>query len=595
MLAPILPKAISPRPITILLAAAGTTAAVAVTVAIIRRRRLHAAHFQLCRLSAVDAVAALKEKRVTPSQLLEACIARVQEVNPQINAVVQPCFERARARAAQATAFPGPLYGCPILIKDNMPLAGERWTSGTSIHASRIASATDPAVEQVELSGGLVFGTTNMPEFALGSHTFNALHGLTRNPHDLTRSAGGSSGGSAAAVASGLAPLALGTDLGGSLRNPAAFCGIVGLRPSPGRVAMKALEKTAWRGWWGLGVFSVAGPLARTVADAALALDALAPSGGPVPADNWVEDVIGELIPPPPGGFLSVVQACDAHPPASVAWSVNLGGALVGVHPEVREAVKRAASLLVNECSPTAMIEQACPRDLDGAKEAFATIRANRVAHLLCGGIDVARIDAWLDAHAGAMAIEKPEALFELHRARAPGWQAAVGAAEETRQGIESSFVRFFSLFDVLVCPASLMPPFDADIRYPSRMAMPPNAPAGASLTLPTYAEWLLPCSLITLAGLPAITVPVGTSADGKLPIGVQLVGRPGGEAALLAAAALLERAVAKEASAEASAEGGARVGEIVEPRMGCARPAAAWDWDGPRTAEEAAKLHGMK
>ncbi len=595
---------------------------------------------------------------MTPSELLESAISRVGVVEAAgLNAVVITCFERARARARQFEAdggAPGPLYGLPVLVKDNQPVAGEPFTSGAAMHSGRIATTSHPIVERIEQSGGIVFGLTNMPEFALGSHTFNTLYGATSNPHDPDTSAGGSTGGGAAAVACGESWIALGSDLGGSLRQPANFCGIVGLRPSAGRTPTAAPSASAWRGWWGVGLHSVQGPLGRSVADVALALDAL--TDGNPPAVNWYPDAIADLPPPPSEGYLEYsVRNASLHAPTTIAWSVSMAGILTNkLHPEVGLAVKRAASLLATECN--AIAQNASPRDLGSAGAVTAALRPTIVQHGVCGGPG-APTDDWLSTNGNEMSNVKPELLFELERSRMEGWQARIAKAEAKRQEIESSFVRFFSNFDVLICPCSLMPPFDKSIRYPSKLTK--RRKEGSTTTsvaanddddgkgaatmevhLKHYSDWLLPCTVVSLASCcPALSLPVSTTTSkyGKagLPIGVQLVGRPGGEAELLAAAALLERALAKNDTARhVKRTSGLGDGETLRPALdghafircpesrGSAfraeseeglidrhpvEPAAKrgeveggdadalveeWSWDGPRTAQEAAKAH---
>ena len=224
------------------------------------------------RLSAADVVDALREGRVSPEQLILCMMDRIASTK-EVNAVVTTCAERALARAAafaQAGGAPGPLHGLPVLVKDNHPIEGVRCTSGARQYADRIAAASHPIVLAIEASGGVVLGLSNTPEFAAGSHTFNDVFGTTLNPFDLSRTVGGSSGGSTAALAVGAAWLATGTDLGGSLRNPAACCGVVGLRPCPGRCPMPEPGPHVWEGTWGLGLHSVSGPLGRTVEDVAL-------------------------------------------------------------------------------------------------------------------------------------------------------------------------------------------------------------------------------------------------------------------------------------------------------------------------------------
>ena len=349
------------------------------------RRRVE----ELWLISAVDLLQDLRSGRVTPEMLIDAAVQRIKATDSQVHAIATLCEERARERAAafaSAGGAPGPLFGLPVLVKDNQPVAGLRCTAGATLFADRIAKKSHPIVAAIEAAGGIVLGLTNMPEHAAGSHTFNPVFGTTFNPFDLTRTAGGSTGGGAAALACGSAWLATGNDLGGSLRNPAAFNNVVGLRPTPGRCAMPAPPATAWRGRWSIGLHSVQGPLGRTVEDVALLLDALAPRAYPIepdvtavdvtavgvtaddvtadaatdaagesagftplpaeftpaelipPAANWEADACPELLHPPPRGFLHHVRYCAlSDAPRSVAFSVDLGGLLRGVEAEVLE------------------------------------------------------------------------------------------------------------------------------------------------------------------------------------------------------------------------------------------------------------------
>ena len=560
------------------------------------------------RLSAVEVVAALRAGRVTPEQLIDSAVARIQDTEA-INAVVTLCEGRARRKAAEyqaAGGAPGPLFGLPVLVKECQPVEGCRNTSGSRLYTDRVAGSSHVIVTDLEAAGAIVLGITNMPEFAAGSHTFNEVFGVTRNPHNLTRSAGGSSGGSAAALAVGGAWLATGTDLGGSLRNPAAFSGVGGLRTSPGRCSTPATGPGEWRGRWGLGLHSVQGPMARSVGDLALLLDALAPESGPNPATNWLPDAVAPLPPPPAGGYLAHVHAAlavtsgsDASncppaestttstiPPApelpvSIAWSVNLGGLLKGqgVHPEISDAVKRAAHLLATACGATT-VQQAAPPGLDGAHAIFKPLRFSRNLDMVAGGPGP-KAEAWLATHGKLM---KPELHWEFQEGLASGWQGRVAAAEHARQELEANVVRFLSAFDLLVCPVTLMPPFDHRIRYPA-ISVPPPGRNVPRVRHEDYIEWMLPCTVISLSGCPALSLPVGfTSGEPRLPLAVQLVARPGGEASLLAAAACLERELKTDTRpiapvAPTSGAGSERAGL-----------AASMEWIGPRTEAEAAK-----
>ena len=575
-------------------------------------------------MSALEVIAALKSQRVTPLELIEDIAARIAATNADTNAVVTLCLERARAQAKhyEQEPAPGPLFGLPILVKENQPVEGELFTLGQRAFKARIAAASHPVVEDLQAAGGIVVGLTNMPEHAAGSHTFNDVFGTTSNPHDLSRTAGGSSGGSAAALAVGAAWLATGNDLGGSLRNPAAFCGVVGLRPSPGRCSMSPPPPTAWRGRWGVGLHGVQGPLARSVCDLALLLDALAPlSDAPSPvARHWQESCIPELPPPPRNGFLAhvrqAVAAAGEGPsasdkvgaglPSQIAWSANLGGLLKGVHPEIAAAVQSSALLLAASCGEGwAAVKNAAPAGLSGAHEAFKPLRFSRNLDDVAGGPGKVS-DEYIAAHGNTT---KPEILWEFEQGKADGWQRRVAEAEHSRQEIEANFCRFLEVFDILVCPCTLMPPFDKSIRYPATYEPAPAAGAPKAhgrLEMPDYISWMLPCTVVSLANLPALSLPVGftkpSNGTKPLPIAVQLVARPGRDAELLAAAAVLERAIAQSELAGASRltpEGDVAVlpidpgSALPEATSGDGAPKAprtnpAFAWSGPRTEAEA-------
>ena len=525
-------------------------------------------------LSAVECVRALKEKRVTPLALLEAAAARIAATDAAVNATPILCLARARRciEAFGPAGAPGPLHGLPVLVKDTQSVSGVRWTSGEPRHAHRVGASTDPCVAAVEAAGGVVIGKTNVPESAAGSHTFNPIFGVTVCPFDTSLSAGGSSGGAAAALAVGQVWLATGSDLGGSLRQPAAFCGVCGLRPSYGLVPGRVVGAPP------RPLNSVDGPMGRTVADVALLLDAMVPRAPPVPP------VPPSLPPPRRGSYLA--HACApldaADLPRSVGWSADLGGVLRGVDAELSAAVTRAAALLgeavgatVEQIAPrwvTAPASASVPGTMD-VEEIFRTLRADIfVAHR--GGRR--RIGAWLRGTAGTTA--KPEVVWNVVTGLVEPGRArrAARAVEEMRRAT----ARMFETVDVWLCPCTLLLPFEKQLRYPSRLAADP------SVELTDYIAWMLPCTVISLLDLPAISLPCGLSRDGR-PLAVQLVGRAAGaEAQLLATAAALERALAALPGAAAAAVPRDPTPPPVPPRQ----PSAS----GPTTAAEAAEAHGV-
>lgn len=303
----------------------------------------------LVRATACDLVERLRRGEITPHDLLDALEARIAEVDGQVNALPTLCFDRARAQADALMKKPigerGLLAGLPVPIKDLTDVAGVRTTQGSPIFKDFVATRSNIAVERLESNGAVIYAKSNTPEFGAGAQTFNEVFGATRNPWNLTRSASGSSGGAAAALASGTAWLAHGTDVGGSLRNPASFCGIVGMRPSIGRVAHSPGAKID-------RTLSVDGPMARNVSDLALMLDAMS---GEHPGDPL-------SLPALPTSFL--VAARSGAKPKRVAYSPNLG--ISPVDPEVAAITRKAAErfaeagVIVEEAHPDFSEAVAC-------------------------------------------------------------------------------------------------------------------------------------------------------------------------------------------------------------------------------------------
>jgi len=450
--------------------------------------------------TATEAVARLANGEVSPLELIDAAEARIAETNPRINAIVTSCFDRARDRARQLMNGPrevrpaGFLHGLLIAVKDNTDVEGVRCTSGSKVFENRIAPASDPVVQRLEARGAIVIGKTNLPEFAAGGNTFNDVFGATRNPWDTRMSASGSSGGSAAALAAGQVWLATGNDFGGSIRTPAAFCSVSGLRPSPGMVAR--IQKQPFN------PLSVEGPMGRTVADVALMFDA--------EAGFDARDPLSPRDPLP-----SFAQAA-ARPalPRRVAVSADLGIAPV-VDRELRAMVAAVADRLAAE---GVAVEEAHP-DLGDAGRNFLTLR---------GAVYIARIAPLLAQHRGVL---KPEVVENAEFGL--GLKLADVVAAEIAQGeIIRRAAAFFERYDALICPATLCPPFPVDWRYPENWD---------GVALEGYMGWLLLTYAVTMTACPVMALPGGFTAEG-LPLGLQVVGRPRGEAALFAHAAGIER-----------------------------------------------------
>ena len=450
--------------------------------------------------TAREQVAAVRTGRISARELLELHLARIAERNPELNAVVSLDEERAREGAAAADqahaegAELGPLHGLPFAFKDTHAVAGWPTTYGSPLFADHVPDRDDLLVERVRDAGVVVIGKTNVPEFAAGSHTFNRVFGTTLNPVDPTRSAGGSSGGAACALAAGMVPLADGSDMGGSLRNPASFCGVVGLRPSLGRVPQWP-QANQWEST------SVGGPLARNVGDLALLLSVLA---GPDPRAPLALGDPGIVFAPPVTGELAGLR---------VAVSPDLGGALE-VDTEVAGIVAESAAVLANA---GASLSAAHPV-LAEADDTFRTLRA------------------WhFQAAYGALLAEHPDglkpSLADNIRAGEHLTGADVARAYAQRTALSERMREFFGDHDLLVLPTSQVPPFPADQEYPTEI----NGRA-----MDDYLDWMRACYLITVTGCPAISVPFGQTSTG-LPVGVQLVAPHGADRFLLEVAAALE------------------------------------------------------
>jgi amidase len=447
-----------------------------------------------------DQVAALRSRAISARELLDLHLDRIAERNPRLNALVSVDEERAAAGAAAADeavaggAAVGPLHGLPFAFKDTHAVAGWRTTYGSPIFADHVPDRDELIVERVRAAGVVTLGKTNVPELAAGSHTFNRVFGTTLNPVDPSRTAGGSSGGAACALAAGMVPLAEGSDMGGSLRNPASFCGVVGLRPSLGRVPAWP-QANQWE------TTSVGGPMARDVRDLALLLSVLA---GPDPRAPLALGDPGSAFAHPATAPLAGLR---------VALTVDLGGAFEVDH-EVASVVEDAGRRLA---AAGARVRGAAP-DLGLADETFRTLRAWHFQ---------ARYADLLAAHPDQV---KP-ALADNIRAGAHLTGADVARAYERRTALSETMRLFFADHDVLVLPVSQVPPFPADQEFPTEINGRP---------METYLDWMRSAYLITVTGCPAVSVPAGTTRDG-LPVGVQLVAPHGADLRLLEVALAFE------------------------------------------------------
>lgn len=454
--------------------------------------------------TAVELAALLASGEVSAREVTAAYLGRLESVGPRVNAVVTVTADAAMQRAALldeefARSGPvGPLHGIPVAHKDLAETRGVRTTYGSLVFADHVPDVDALHVARMREAGAVSLGKSNTPEFGAGSQTFNEVFGATRNPYDLSKTSGGSSGGAAAALAARLVALADGSDMGGSLRNPASFCNVVGLRPTPGRVPV-------WPTGDPWSPMSVVGPMARTVRDLALLLDAIS---GPDPRAPL-------SLPPVGRPFANLDQAVDqAVDRPRVAFSADLGG--LPVDPDVRTALAAARGALQQlGCS----VQDDEP-DLSGADEAFATWRAVAFA---------AAYEPLLAEHRGRL---KDTVVWNIEQGLALTG-AEVARATRVRGALHERTRRFFERYDVLCAPVSQVPPFDVDVQWVHEVDGTPMA---------TYIEWMRSCSRITVTGLPALSVPCGFTGQG-LPVGMQLVGRAGAEAQLLRLAAAFEDA----------------------------------------------------
>jgi amidase len=451
----------------------------------------------LVRATACTIVDKLNSGDVTPLDLLDVLEARIAEVDGKINALPTLCFDRARAHAKELMKKPagarGLLAGLPVPIKDLTAVAGVLTTQGSPIYKDAVPVRSDLLVEHLEERGAVIYAKSNTPEFGAGANTFNEVFGATRNPWDLSRSAAGSSGGAAAALASGTAWLAHGTDMGGSLRNPASFCGIVGMRPSIGRVAHTLVAQIDRN-------ITVHGPMARNVEDLALLLDAMS---GEYPADPL-------SLPSLPVSFLSAARSGKG--PKRIAYSLDLG--ITPVDPEVAAITRKAAARFAEA---GAIVEEAHP-DLREAHECFHVLRA----------FDFALTKAALLR--SKRDLLKPEVIWNIEQ----GLKLTVEdleRAEAQRVAMTARTIEFFKTYDLLLTPATIVAPFPVENRY--------VAECGGK-KFENYVEWLGIVYAITLVCCPALSLPCGFTATG-LPVGLQMVAAPRGEAQLLAGARVLE------------------------------------------------------
>lgn len=463
-----------------------------------RRNGPMSAPTELADLAATEMRRLVATREVSPVELVEAALERLEDYNEVVNAVVtvsDRALDDARALEQRLAGGDeaGPLCGIPVGIKDVTPVRGLRTTFGSPLYADHVPSEDALVVQRLRAAGAVIIGKTNCPEFAAGGNTFNEVFGRTRNPWNPARSAGGSTGGGAAALATGMIALAEGTDLGGSLRIPASFCGVVGLRPSTGLVPTYPTDYV----WDNL---AVTGPMARTAADVALMLDAVC---GPSP--------MAPLSAPARGrDFVGAVRQ-GIQRGLRLAYAADIAG--IGVDPDV----ERACRGVVSDLRQIGATVEEIDLDLSYGWDAFLALRG-----------------LWMVAHQFTRLDKMSQ--FGPNVAGNVEWGLAVtteqlGAAEHVRGRLWHSFRTFFESFDHLVTPCAAIPPFPVEQDYPESIAGKP---------MKTYVDWIAPTFTLSLTGLPVGAVPCGLDPSG-LPVGLQIVGRPLGEEAVLALAARIQ------------------------------------------------------
>jgi amidase len=458
----------------------------------------------LCFVPATELVRLYRARKASPLEVMQAVLARIDAVNPRVNAYVTVAREAALASARRATAalrrrasLP-PLHGVPVSIKDLTATKGIRTTWGSKIFEHHVPAEDALLVGRLKAAGPIVVGKTNTPEFGAGGNTFNAVFGPTRNPWNLALTCGGSSGGAAVALATGMGPLAQGSDLGGSLRTPAAFCGVVGFRTTPGLVPVYPRE-LAWDS------LSVSGPMARTVADTALMLSVMAGPDDRAPLSYDVD----------PRVFPAAVRRPSVRG-WRVAWTPDLDG-LMPVDPEVARVAAGATRVFR---SLGARVETASPSFAELTDIVLGTRGLSMVA--LHGD----RLAEWRGAMQRGLVWNIEQGLALTPR--------DIGRAEKLRSALWERVRRFMERYELLVLPTVAVTPFPIEQPYPTEIAGKP---------LENYLEWFFLTYAISVTGLPVISIPAGFTRDG-LPVGIQIVGRRRQETAVLAAAAAFETAV---------------------------------------------------
>jgi amidase len=435
---------------------------------------------ELCCTPARKLAQMLRARKVSATEVVKAFIAQIERVNPKVNAIVTFLPEQALKAAGAIDRRKGKslLGGLPIAYKDNVQTKGIRTTFGSPVYKDNIPNEDHAIVERLSAAGAITIGKTNLPEFAAGSQTFNALFGATLNPYDVSKTCGGSSGGAAVAVACGMLPFADGGDLAASLRNPANYCNVVALRPTPGRVP-------AWPSPNAWNSLSVLGPVGRTVGDAAFLLAAMA---GPDPRSPVSIDESGSVfLKSPKRNFRKV----------KIAWSRDLGG--LPMDARVTAVLEKQRKVFADlGC----VVEDAEP-DFTGATESFETLRA------------LAFLQSYGELYRTRRNDLKDTVQWNVEQGMrlAPG---QIARATALRSELYHRMRRFLEKHEFLVCPVNQLPPYPVETEWPRKIS---------GVKMKNYLDWMKSCYYITVTGHPAVSVPAGFTAD-NLPVGIQIVGR---------------------------------------------------------------------
>jgi len=456
----------------------------------------------LCHATARELAQLIRTGRLSAREVMAAHLEQIARWNPTVNAIVAKldddrCLALADAadRERASSEPQGPLHGLPIAIKDTEPAVGFPYTYGSPILRNEMPTADSKIVERLRLAGALVIGKTNVPEFGMGSHTYNQVYGTTLNPYDTRRSAGGSSGGAAVALATGMLPIVNGSDLGGSLRNPGNFNNVVGFRPTMGLVPVSPVTMP-------FGSMGVKGPLARNVGDVALLMSVMAGEDAGDPAS----------YPSDPRAFSRPLERQSKG--IRVAWCPDLGG--LPLEPEVRTVLDaQRATFEQLGC----IVEDAYP-DLTGADESFLALRAWR---------SWANLGALLEQHRDGF---KQEAMTEIETGSKLSGRD-IARAMTLQAQVMANMSEFQRKYEFVLCAVNQVRPFDATLTWPHEIA---------GTRMQHYIEWMKSAYLVTVTGCPAISVPAGFTADG-LPVGIQIVGRYRNDFELLQFAHMFEQA----------------------------------------------------